>query len=302
MNARIIRIASTLWAGASLLVSAQATFAAEQSPASYDEPWYRNLSLFAGLDGSKQPQDLGINANMGGRFSVETGMPLWKRHNVGAHLGVAANFSDAAVHVLDQIEGTSSRTQTFVSVGLFQRPVEELTASLGYDFLFQEYYDSFQLGQLRGSAGYSVTKSTELGIWFTKSVQGADGEMGGTPVRLDAVTQGNGYLRYSWPNAAETTIWAGFASGHDNVVWVIPEDSRNENVFVYGADLHMPLSERFAITGAANFLTPTSTGTVDAYLGLAFYPGRSAMQRSTNLYSPPMSVANNPTFSVDLQR
>jgi hypothetical protein len=300
MKARILQLVATFLAGTVALGQTQA-FAADGG-ASYDAPWYRNLNLFAGLDGSKQPQDLGINANMGGRFSVDLGMPVWKQHDLGMHFGVAGNFSDAAVHVLDQIEGTSSRTQAFVSVGLFQRPCEELTASLGYDFLYQEYYDSFQLGQLRGLAGYSVTKSTELGIWFTKSVQGADGEMGGTPVRLDAVTQGNGYLKYTWPNAAETTIWAGFASGHDNVVWVIPEDSRDENVFVYGADLHMPLSERFAITGAANFLTPTSTGTVDAYLGLAFYPGRSAMARATDPYSPPMSVANNPTFSVDLQR
>jgi hypothetical protein len=34
---------------------------------------FENLSVFAGLDGSKQPQDLGINANMGLRLSANWG-------------------------------------------------------------------------------------------------------------------------------------------------------------------------------------------------------------------------------------
>ncbi len=161
---------------------------------------------------------------------------------------------------------------------------------------------SFQLGQLRGSAGYGVTPTNEFGVWFAKSTQGDNGVMGETPVRLEPVSQVNAYWTHSWPSFATTSLWAGVASGHDNVVWVIPEDSRDENVFVYGADLHMPLSDRFAITGAANFLTPTSTGTVDAFLGLAFYPGRTVMSKETQRFSPVMNVANNPTFSVDLTR
>ena len=37
---------------------------------------FENLSVFAGLDGSKQPQDLGINANMGLRLSANWGFRL----------------------------------------------------------------------------------------------------------------------------------------------------------------------------------------------------------------------------------
>jgi hypothetical protein len=76
------------------------------------------------------------------------------------------------------------------------------------------------------------------------------------------------------------------APGHDDVVWVLPANPRDRHVLVYGAELRMPLSERFAITGAANFLTPTATGTVDAFLGVAFYPGRSAMRQDRNAYAP----------------
>ena len=35
-----------------------------------------NVSIFVGLEGSKQPQDFGINANFGGRFALNWGFPL----------------------------------------------------------------------------------------------------------------------------------------------------------------------------------------------------------------------------------
>jgi hypothetical protein len=45
--------------------------AAQQSAIGAPQPSiFENLSLFAGLDGSKQPQDLGINANMGLRLAA----------------------------------------------------------------------------------------------------------------------------------------------------------------------------------------------------------------------------------------
>ena len=101
---------------------------------------------------------------------------------------------------------------------------------------------------------------------------------------------------------ARTNVWVGLANAHHNVVWVFEDNSKDDNVLVYGAELSVPLSERFAITGAANFVTPTATGTVDAYLGLTFFPGRSAMRSVRNVYAPFTAVANNPTFAVDLRR
>jgi hypothetical protein len=95
-------------------------------------------------------------------------------------------------------------------------------------------------------------------------------------------------------------LWAGMASHHADIVWVLPDNSRDKNVVVYGAQLEMPLSTRVSVTGSGNFLTPAATGTVDAYLGVTFYPGRKAMGRGT--YSPPMMLGNNPEFPVDLRR
>jgi hypothetical protein len=272
-----------------------------QSSGSADTP-LDTLNLFIGLDGSKQPQDLGINANMGARFSGNFGVPVAKKSNIGVQFGAALNLSDAAVHVLDQVEGTSSRQQTYLTFGVFQRDMGKVNWALGYDVLFEHYYDDFTLGQVRGQAGYSATTKDEVGVWFTAGAHGADGLMGTTPVRLDPISQVNGYYRRTWSTFAQTTIWAGVSGRHDEVVWVFPANPFHDHVFVYGADLHMPLNDRFAVTGAANFLTPTATGTVDAYLGVVFYPGHLAMHRPVHDFSPAMTVANNPTFSVNLKR
>lgn len=263
---------------------------------------FENLSVFAGLDGSKQPQDLGINANMGLRLSANWGFPVADSVNLGAQIGAAYNASDAAVHVLDQIEGTSRRTQTYITAGLFQHPTEKLHWGLAYDLLLQHYYDDFTLGQWRGQLGYDIARSNEVGVWFTNSAQGDDGTMGDTTVHLEPISQVNGYTRITWASQAQTTVWLGVARGHHNVVWVFPDNSRSENVLVYGAELQLPLNDRFAVMGAANFLTPTSTGTVDAYLGLTFYPGRGAMRASRSRYAPLSTVANSPTMPVNLRR
>lgn len=126
--------------------------------------------------------------------------------------------------------------------------------------------------------------------------------MGTTPVRLDAVSQVNAYLTHAWPTQARTTFWAGVAAGHHNIVWVLPDNSRDERVLTYGASLELPLSDRVAVSGAANFLTPTATGTVDAFLGLTFYPGRNGLRPGRGGFAPPQSVANNPTFAVNMRR
>jgi hypothetical protein len=38
--------------------------------------WGDELTLFGGLDGSKQPQDFGVNANLGGQAHFNWGLPL----------------------------------------------------------------------------------------------------------------------------------------------------------------------------------------------------------------------------------
>ncbi len=71
---------------------------------------------------------------------------------------------------------------------------------------------------------------------------------------------------------------------------------------VYGAELSIPLSERSTVTGSANLITPAATGTVDAFLGVSFFPKRSALRQAPDTFAPVHTVANNPTMAIDLRR
>ena len=68
---------------------------------------FKNLSLFAGLEGSKQPQDFGVNANFGGRFQANLGLPLVEACGLGMQIGTSINYTDNAVQVFERVEGTS---------------------------------------------------------------------------------------------------------------------------------------------------------------------------------------------------
>lgn len=260
--------------------------------------WVDTLSLFAGPDGSKQPQDLGINANMGLRLSGNWGVALHQRAGLGAQVGIGLNLSDAAVDVLEVIEGTSRRRQTFMTAGAFQT-AGPVNWALVYDLQAVRYFDSYTVGQLRGQAGYAVGARNEVGVWFAQGLHGDTTLMGDTPVSLDAIGQINAYARHEWPSGARTGLWLGRANGHERVVWVLPDRPRLTSVLVYGADLDVPLDRRFSLTGAANFITPTASGTVDAYLGLTLHLGARGARAA---FAPLASVANNTSFAVDLRR
>ena len=263
----------------------------------------QNMNIFIGLDGSKQPQDLGINANMGTRFGVNFGFPIMKENGLGGQVGAALNLSDAAVHVLDQVGTTSSRMQLFVTAGVFQKDFRKFTWAAGIDLQYSDYYDTFWLGQVRAQVGRALNNRHEVGAWFTVGMMGADADVDNTGigVRLEPIGQINGYWSQTWPAGGRTALWVGLASGHDNVVAAFPPEMwepRSDWVAVYGAALQLPLSDRFAIAGAANFLTPTATGTVDAYLCVVFSPGGS---KGGGTFRPVMPVGNNPMMPINLK-
>ena len=76
----------------------------------------------------------------------------------------------------------------------------------------------------------------------------------------------------------------------------------NDRTMLFGAEIHVPLNDWMAIYGSANFITPAATGTVDAFLGVTFYPGGGARQMHRHRFAPLLPVAGNPSFAVDSQR
>ena len=263
---------------------------------------FDNLSVFAGFDGSKQPQDFGLNALFGGRYQFDWGVPLLKEYGLGLQVGSALNVSSNAVQVFDRVQGTKSRLQNFTTVGLYQRTDSGFNWGIGYDLLYEQYFGHFHLGQWRGRFGYEWDDRNEVGVNLMLRSYGANGTFNKIRVGLEPIDMATLFYRHTWASGVGTTLWAGLADGHNEANAVLGDAGRVAHPFVYGAQIDAPLSERFTLFGQANFITPPSTGTVDAFLGITFHPvGRSTRARSEK-FRPVMAVANNPTFAVDLGR
>lgn len=267
-----------------------------------DSPSLDNLDVFLGLDGSKQPQDFGVNAHFGGRFSVNYGFPLLERYGIGAQVGTALVQARNAVQVFERIGESTDRFQVFTTLGFFQNTEAGFNWAIAYDFLHEEYFDTFNLGQWRGRFGYEVTPRDEFGVRLMLSGRRDGGRFNDVGVTLDPITMGTIFWRHTFWHQANATFWGGLAEGHGQANVVLGDQEPIRWPFVFGAELDIPLSERVSLFGQANFIRPADTGTVDAFLGVAFHPTKLSKRGRSARYAPPQAVAGNPTFAVDLTR
>ncbi|MHC4404394.1 MAG: DUF6666 family protein, partial [Planctomycetota bacterium] len=214
--------------------------------ASGDRGCYRfleNLQLFGTVDGFKGPLDLdGLNGNFGVRLAANAGFPVFAGWGLGGQAGAGVVISD--FHGT-QFTGSNARTQTFATLGLFQRNpswAQRLSYGLAFDWLNDDYYTNFNFSQWRLKLGWELDECREIGIWASipqrddTAVLPNPPAVGGTSVnRFDAISQGVFYYRRYWDGGKQTSLWAGLAE--------------EPGEFVMGADAKMPLTSALAIVG-----------------------------------------------------
>ncbi len=127
-------------------------------------PLWDNLSFFGGLDGSKEPEDLGISAHFGLRVAVNAGFPLLEQDGLGWQVGTALNYSQNAVGVLKLVDGVTNDLQSFTTLGVFQRSPSGVNWGLVFDFRNDDYYQNLSFGQWRGQVGYDLGADDEVGV------------------------------------------------------------------------------------------------------------------------------------------
>lgn len=293
--------------------SADTAFAQDGGPdgtssSAYEPLWIddahllRNFTLFTGLEGSKQPQDFGVNANLGGRAAVSWGLPLWRDVGLGLQVGTSINATSNAVQVFERVEGSTGRTQSYTTVGLFQRLESGLVWGAGYDLLYQDSYDWFTLGQWRGRVGYFWNPWNEIGLQGSFRSKGDDGRFLTIPVHLQPLSQASVYYHHTFSTWATLGGWFGIAGPHSETNVALGDLPRTKNTFAFGSDVQVPLNDYFSLFGEANLIMPADTGTVDAYLGIEFRPWGGAMAGRRNRFAPMMPVAGSTSMSVDLKR
>ncbi len=264
--------------------------------------WLDNLSLFVGLDGAKEPEDLGVNAHFGYRAALNWGLPLWEEAGLGAQVGTAINYSANAVRVFKTLGGPLDRTQSFTTVGVFQRSDVGVNWGVVYDFRHDDYYGNPSFGQVRAQAGYAVTATDELGAWGTLRTQGEQAVAADGVLNLRPINQVNLFWRHVWAEQQVTRFWVGMAQSHGRFLLVQPGEGPVRHPLTFGADVHFPLSDYLAVFGEAQFITPNDTGTVTATFGIAFYPGGGARRAGTNRFAPLLPLGNNTSVPIDARQ
>lgn len=257
-----------------------------------------NFMFFAGLDGAKAPEDLGVNAHLGSRIGFNWGVPIWRDSGLSFQLGAAQNFHNNAVRVLKPIDGTSQRFQTWVTLGLFQRSDVGFNWGAVYDFRFDDYYQSVTTGQVRMQFGLNVTQSDEFGVFGSLRTREDEVRFAGFDLDVRPMNQFAFFWRHVWGNNAVTRVWAGIADSHGRFVLTTPGQSVTHSPFLFGADIFVPLTDCIALWGEATMITPNDTGSVTAFLGIAFTPG-TANVFGRSRFAPYLPTANNNSFTLD---
>ena len=94
----------------------------------------------------------------------------------------------------------------------------------------------------------------------------------------------------------------GVCESHGQEVLVFPQDDQTSAMPILGARVMCPLSDDWSLDGETNLMMPADSGTVDAFLSFAFYPGGNAMRQKLTHFRPLLSIGGGLTFSVDLDR
>ncbi|MCA9034305.1 MAG: hypothetical protein KDA91_04190 [Planctomycetaceae bacterium] len=260
-----------------------------------------DLTFFGGIDGSKQPQDYGVNANLGLQGNVNASIALDEESGLGLQIGTGIVASQNAVRVYELLGEATSRTQSYTTIGLFQRTDSGFLWAVAHDFMIEQSYDRFLLSQWRGRVGFDFDDRNQFGITTQLRARTDSGTFGGGPVSLRTFNQSSLYWRHVWNSSAQTTIWIGLADGHGENNAVTGPSVSKSTVPLFGADFLSPLNDHLALYGETNLVMPADTGTVDAFLGFQWFPrGGAKFARRTRL-APVFSVAAPTTFSVDLR-
>lgn len=262
-------------------------------------PWLENLTFFAGVDGSKQPQDLGVNANIGGHFSSNIGIPVWEEYGLGAQFGSALLGTGNAVRVYEIVGETNTRFQSYTTIGVYQRLENGVSWGAVYDSLYQDSYDQFRLSQWRIRGQYLLNDSNEVGVTLTLSRKDDEGDFLASRVRLDAMNQYTAFWRHYYESSAQTTVWLGWVDGHGESNAVTGYHEPTGAVPVIGADILMPLNDHWVLFGETNLVLPSDTGTVDAFVGFQWYPWGGGYKNRRNRFAPVLPVASPTQMSID---
>lgn len=258
---------------------------------------WRESYFFAGTHSFAGPVDQGRNGNFGFNEGVNFAGPLLPFYGIGFQIGARFAHSNlSGDRVLDAVERTSTRDQSFITAGVYHRACGGgLQGGIVYDWLTDNYYQDNSLGQMRGELSWVFPRGHEFGFWGaagTKDDQELVGVQTGRPELFEPVHQYALFYRRTLPIGGQGRLWGGGTSDSDGIV---------------GADFRVPISNRVDFVGGFNYLSPEEgSGNQGAQqeswgitLNIHWYPGRFRDGNHNTAYRALMDVSDNRYFMID---
>lgn len=260
-----------------------------------------NFEFSSGVHGFTGPKNRGSSGSFGFHSGFNWGAPVpCAGGSMGMQFGmnaVLSNYSGAAFT-------DDSRTQIFLTGGLFRRVDWGLQGGLVVDYLSDDWYTDTDLTQVRGEASWMFPCTHELGFWFAAAA--------GDDTQISTLTGTNGSFSETWEptnlyaffyrhrfammEGAQARFYAGFSGDSDGLI---------------GGDLRLPLSYDWALESGFAYLIPDEATTGlpggghedeswNISVSLVWYPGcRSAI--GNDYYRPLFQAADNGSFMVSRQ-
>ncbi len=270
----------------------------------------RGIVGLLGMDSFKGVSDLDERSNFGAVTGLNAAMPIpgLKPLGFGWQLGMTYGVYD-----WDGSANGSARSQqqVFVTTGFYRKAGDDQLLSFGvvYDWMVNDQWGTHgvapTLSQWRGQIECALDESNAIGVYGCV----ADRRTGQWCIREHwvedrAVQQINLFWHHKFlESGADSWLWFG-----------LPENRRlrgdgSLGDWILGAAIQVPISDRLALYGNAQYMHPSVVGGELASVesdwnvgaGIAWYFGGHAVSRSLNgkCWLPYMPVANNSTFLVD---
>jgi hypothetical protein len=232
-------------------------------------------ALFMGVQGFTGPMDLGNNGNFGYHEGVNFAGHFGKRlgfGDLGLGYQVGATFlqSDLNGNMANGVQ-SKERDQQFLTAGLFRRAHDGygLQGGFVYDYMHDNYYAKYSVGQVRAELSYLTLFGHEFGFWGAFSVHDGHAFVNNAFVGFQTIDMYNGFYRYTFSNGTQGRVWFGGTDSKQGIV---------------GSDFRIPLTNRWDLWGWYNYVIPGHAGAVGSMqqawnltINIVWYPGRRAV-------------------------
>lgn len=234
--------------------------------------------------------------------------------NIGLQAGASYGVYDFKGRLRIVPDAFATERQAFYTGGIYKRGnmakddaslLDRLSLGVVYDAFKAERWginaNDISLSQVRGTVGFALNRSTEIGAWGT---YGLDSDMAAVTVagapgvrrKIRAMNQANIYLKHNFDFGGEIMGYAGTLDSDDIGDWQV------------GLVGRVPLSNNWSTYASANYVVPNSHSgpngsgeeQFSASFGLSYYFGGNAASSTVtgNRELPLLDVASNRTFLI----